>query len=226
MKIKLLLLVSFSTLFFTPVGLTEETTDRLILKTQKDKVSYAIGLNIGKNLKQQSLDVEPKALLQGIKDFLLNTQPLLDDSQVTRVMEQFRKEMIANIAEENFRIGEKAQAENKQKNGVVTLASHLQYKVLVQGSGKTPISTDSVVVHYQGSHLNGKIFDSSYETGKPVAFKVTHLIKGWTEALQMMKTGDKWELLVPSHLAYGLQGTRTIAPNETLKFIIELLEIK
>ena len=205
------------------------------LKSLKDKVSYAIGLNIGKSMKQDDVDLDPDMLLRGIKDALSGAKALLTDEQIGEVMGAFQKEMQSKRTEARKAAGEKAKAEgdaflaeNKKKEGVVTLPSGLQYKVIKSGLGKVkPKATDTVVTHYVGKLINGTEFDSSIKRGEPAEFQVGGVIPGWTEALQLMKAGDKWQIFVPAHLAYGEKGAgRSIGPNATLIFEVELLEIK
>jgi FKBP-type peptidyl-prolyl cis-trans isomerase FklB len=217
-------------LFCLPAGAQQKTT----LKTQKEKVSYGIGLDIGRNFKQQSIDCNLDLLLKGIKDGLSEAKPLLTDEEVREVMMAFQKEMIEKmnkktkeLGEKNKKEGETFLAENKKKAGVVTLPSGLQYKILKEGTGKPPKATDTVTTHYRGTLINGKEFDSSYKRGEPTSFPLNGVIKGWTEALQLMKVGSKWQIFVPSQLAYGENGAGPdIGPNATLIFEIELLEIK
>lgn len=203
------------------------------LKTQQEKVSYTIGLNIGKDMKKNGIEVDPKFLLEGIKNGLAE-KALLSDSECNVVMTQFQQEYMAKQAEKmkgaasgNKAAGEKFLAENKTKEGVITTASGLQYKVISSGSGKTPTASSTVVTHYRGTLLDGKEFDSSYKRGQPAEFPVNGVIRGWTEALQLMKEGDKWMLYIPSDLAYGDQGAgETIPPGSTLIFEIELITVK
>ncbi len=205
------------------------------LESVKDKVSYAIGLSIGKNMKQDNVELDPDLLLRGLKDALAGAKPLLTEAQIQEAMTAFQKEMQAKAAEARKASGEKAKKEgedflaaNKKAAGVVTLPSGLQYKVIKKGNGKVcPKATDTVVTHYRGTLLDGTEFDSSLKRGEPAEFEVGGVIPGWTEALQLMKVGDKWELYVPAELAYGERGAgRVIGPNATLVFEVELLEIK
>ncbi|MEK6754903.1 MAG: FKBP-type peptidyl-prolyl cis-trans isomerase [Bacteroidota bacterium] len=204
------------------------------LKTQKDKVSYSIGLSIGKNFKQQLVEVDLNLLIRGIKDGLTDSKALLSDNEVREVMTTFQKEQTAKMSENAKKVGEKNKregdvflAENKKKPGVKTLPSGLQYKILKEGTGKNPRATDSVTTHYRGTLLNGKEFDSSYGRGEPTTFPVNRVIPGWTEALQLMKVGSKWQLFVPPQLAYGENGAGpNIGPNATLIFEVELIGIK
>lgn len=204
------------------------------LKTQKDRISYSIGLDIGKSLKRQSIEVNENFLIQGLKDALFNGKQLLSDDEAREILVAYQKEMVARLTEEakktgekNKKEGEKFLAQNKYKPGVVALPSGLQYKILKEGTGKTPRATDTVVTNYRGTSIDGKEFDSSYRRGKPATFRVNQVIRGWTEALQLMKVGSKWQLFVPSGLAYGANGAGPeIGPNAALIFEVELLEIK
>jgi len=205
------------------------------LDSLKDKVSYAIGLSIGKNMKQDNVELDPDLLLRGLKDALSGAKPLLTEAQIQEAMVAFQKEMQAKAAEARKASGEKSKKEgeeflaaNKKAAGVVTLPSGLQYKIIKKGNGKvSPKATDTVVTHYRGTLLDGTEFDSSIKRGEPAEFEVGGVIPGWTEALQLMKVGDKWELYVPAELAYGERGAgRAIGPNATLVFEVELLEIK
>ena len=211
-----------------------DAQDKPVLKTDKDKVSYSIGLDIGTNFKRQSVDLDQKALAAGIADGLSGGKPLLTEDEVRKVLAQFQQQMAAKaqqvaqqLADKNQREGEVFLAENKKKKGVVTLPSGLQYQVITAGTGKIPKATDTVTTHYRGTLIDGTEFDSSYTRGEPASFPVTGVIKGWTEALQLMKVGSKWQLVIPSNLAYGPQGAgQAIGPNATLIFEIELLSIK
>ena len=205
----------------------------LVLTTEKDKQSYAIGLSVGKGLHRDAIDVEPKFMLQGIEDALANGKVLLTDDQIKTVMtdlqtqvRQKQEEKMRAAAESNKKDGAAFLAANATKEGVVTLPSGLQYKVLVAGTGPKPTATDSVVCNYRGTLLDNTEFDSSYKRGQPATFPVTGVIKGWTEALQLMPTGSKWQLFIPSDLAYGERGRQPIGPNATLIFELELLSIK
>jgi FKBP-type peptidyl-prolyl cis-trans isomerase FklB len=207
-----------------------DAQENLVLKSQKDKVSYIVGLDIGTNLKKQSIDIDTAILAKGLKDALSGTKPLLTDQEIQETMVAFQKEMMAKQAEvgkKNKAEGEAFLSENKKKEGVKTLPSGLQYKVMKAGTGKKPTSTDTVTTHYRGTLINGTEFDSSYKRGQPVSFPVSGVIPGWTEALQLMEVGAKWQLVVPSNLAYGEKGAgNVIGPNATLIFEVELLSIQ
>jgi FKBP-type peptidyl-prolyl cis-trans isomerase FklB len=206
---------------------------KLTLETQKQKVSYSIGMDIGNNFKQSEIDIDLNALLQGVKDALSDSTPMLTEQQREEAMRQFQQEMVAKrnekarkAGEENKLEGETFLAENAKKEGVITLPSGLQYKILKQGDGKKPKLTDQVTTNYRGTLIDGTEFDSSYKRGEPTSFPVNGVIAGWTEALQLMPVGSKWQLFIPSNLAYGERGAGgSIGPNATLIFEIELLSI-
>jgi FKBP-type peptidyl-prolyl cis-trans isomerase FklB len=206
----------------------------LALKTQKEKASYAIGLNIGKGLQRDGVDVDPSILSRGIKDALSGGKPLLTDDEMKATMmalqndvRQKHEAMMQQAGETNKKQGEAFLAANKTKPGVVTLPSGLQYKILKEGTGPKPSATDTVVCNYRGTLLDSAEFDSSYKRGQPATLQVGHVIRGWTEALQLMPVGSKWQLFIPSDLAYGPRGSGTnIGPNATLIFEVELLSIQ
>lgn len=207
----------------------------LTLNTQKEKASYVIGLNIGRSMHKDSVDVDTAILLRGMKDGLAGAKPLLTDDEARAVMVALQadlrtkqEEKMQALAETNKKEGDAFFAENKTKDGVVTLPSGLQYKVLVEGTGPKPTATDTVVCNYKGTLLDNTEFDSSYKRGQPVTFPVNGVIKGWTEALQLMPVGSKWQLFVPPDLAYGARGGPGggIGPNATLIFEVELVSIK
>ncbi len=224
--------VVLGVLFFVSQVSAEE---KLVLKNQKDKVSYAIGLNIGRNLasdlKKQSIDIDSNLLTKGIQDALTGAKPLLTDQEIQETMMAFQKELMAKweeVGKKNKADGEVFLAENKKKEGVKILPSGLQYKVMKAGTGKKPKADDTVTVNYRGSLIDGTEFDSSYKRGQPATFPVSGgIIPGWTEALQLMQEGATWQLFIPSNLAYGERGTSgIIGPNATLIFEIELVSIK
>ena len=204
------------------------------LTDQKSKVSYAIGLNIGKSMRRQAVDVDPNVLAQGLKDGLNDAKPLLTDDEVRATMTAFQTDMRAKQEEKMKEAsasakkeGEAFLAANKTKEGVVSLPSGLQYKVLTAGTGPKPAASDTVVCNYRGTLVNGTEFDASTKHGGPVTFPVSGVIKGWTEALQLMPVGSKWQLFIPADLAYGDQGAGAdIPPGSTLIFEIELVSIK
>jgi FKBP-type peptidyl-prolyl cis-trans isomerase FklB len=206
-----------------------------------------VGMNVGKglgaNLRQQSVEFDQAILLRGLKDALAGGKSLLTDDEAKAVLTQLQTEVRTRqqekmkleqekmkvAAEENKKEGAEFLVENKTKEGVVTLPSGLQYKILTEGTGPKPTATDTVSCNYRGTLLNGTEFDSSYKRGQPASFPVTGVIKGWTEALQLMPVGSKWQLFIPSDLAYGERGADPrsgISPGATLIFEVELLSIQ
>ena len=225
---KLHIVVALSILFLISQVNAQE---KVVLKDQKDKVSYIVGLDIGNNLKKQSIGVNPKTLAKGIEDALAGAKPLLTEQEVQETMMAFQKEMMAKqaeVAKRNKTEGEAFLAENKKKEGVKTLPSGLQYKVIKAGKGKKPKASDTVTVQYRGTLIDGTEFDSSYKRGQPATFQVSGVIPGWTEGLQLMEEGAKWQLFIPSNLAYGERGAPggLIGPNTALIFEIELISIQ
>jgi FKBP-type peptidyl-prolyl cis-trans isomerase FklB len=206
----------------------------LVLSTAKDKTSYAIGENIGKSMQRDGVDIDPKILLRGLQDGLTNGKQLMTDEEIKATLTTFQNEMrkrqmekMQAVAEANKKQGEEFLAANKTKDGVVTLPSGLQYKVLQQGTGPKPTAADSVVCNYRGTLINGTEFDSSYKRGQPATFAVGGVIKGWTEALQLMPVGSKWQIFIPADLAYGARGQGpAIGPNATLIFDLDLVSIQ
>jgi FKBP-type peptidyl-prolyl cis-trans isomerase FklB len=206
----------------------------LTLKTQKDKVSYALGANLGMNLHKQSVEVDPAIVLRGLKDALAAGKMLLTDDEARAALMQLQAD-VRNKQQEKMKVaGEMNKKEgaeflevNKAKDGVVTLPSGLQYKILTEGTGPKPTATDTVVCNYRGTLISGTEFDSSYKRGQPASFPVNGVIKGWTEALQLMPVGSKWQLFVPADLGYGDRGAGgEIGPSATLIFEVELLSIQ
>lgn len=224
-------IVVLGLLFFSSQVMGEE---KGASKNQKDKVSYIIGMDIGTNLKKQAMDINPDILFKGMKDGLSGNKPILTEKEMSDTIAAFQKEMKAKqeemmkkTGEINKKEGEAFLAANKKKEGVVTLPSGLQYKVMKQGSGKKPKATDTVTTHYKGTLIDGTEFDSSYRRGQPVNFPVNGVIAGWTEALQLMEEGAKWQLFIPSPLAYGEKGAGPqIGPHATLIFEVELISIQ
>lgn len=204
------------------------------MKTVTDKASYAIGLNIGNSITSDELEVNADLLIRGLTDALRKAEPALSEEEMVNAMQAYQQQAIAKMAEKRNQAGaanaQKGKAfleANKQKPGVVTTKSGLQYKVLKQGTGATPKATDTVKTHYTGTLIDGTVFDSSVERGEPATFPVNGVIAGWTEALQLMKVGSKYQLFVPAELAYGERGAGgAIGPNETLVFEVELLGIE
>lgn len=209
-------------------------TDSTALSTDTDKLSYSIGIDLGKNFKRQSIDVNPQVMLQGLKDGLEGNKQLLTDQQMQDVLTKFQKELMERRsaefnkkATENKAKGEKFLEDNKSKEGVVSLPSGLQYKIVKAGSGPKPGKDDIVTVEYTGRLIDGTVFDSTEKSGKPATFKLSQVIPGWTEALQLMPVGSTWEIYVPADLAYGPRSVGgPIGPNEALIFNIHLISVK
>jgi FKBP-type peptidyl-prolyl cis-trans isomerase FklB len=214
-----------------PAAKSESATT---LTTPKDKLSYAIGLNVGRSLQKDSVVVDPTILEQGLRDALSGGKTLMTDEDaraaIVAIQTELRKkqeETMKQAGEVNKKQGDAFLAANKTKEGVVTLPSGLQYKILKEGTGPKPTATDSVVCNYKGTLIDGTEFDSSYKRGQPATFPVDKVIQGWTEALQLMPVGSKWQLFIPSEMAYGVRGpSPTIGVNSTLIFEIELLSIQ
>ena len=224
MKLKLLTVFSLAALTAVPLASATE------LKTEKQKLSYIIGYQVGFNLKREGTEIDPSLLAEAVQDALNGAEPKLsrEDMQATMKAVQQRKikEQKAML-EKNEEAGQEFLAANKKKQGVVELPSGLQYKVIKAGTGNQPKADDTVTVNYKGTLINGKQFDSSYDRGQPATFPINGVIQGWQEALQLMKEGGKWEIYVPAKLAYGARGAGSdIGPGETLIFDVELLEIK
>jgi len=204
------------------------------LKTDKDKLSYSIGLDLGRNFKRQEVDVDVQVFARGLRDALSGGKTLLTDEQVHEVLVALQMGLRSKQAkkmqaqgEENLKAGQAFLAKNKGVDGVKTTSSGLQYKVLKDGTGKSPGKEDTVTAHYRGTLIDGTEFDSSHKRGQPASFPVSGVIPGWTEALQMMKTGAKWMVWIPANLGYGERGAgQMIGPNATLIFEIELLDVK
>ena len=204
------------------------------LKTDKEKFSYALGMNLGAGLHKQGVDIDAAMFAQGVKDAVAGGKTLLTQEEAQAALtakqneiRQKQQEKQAQVGEANKKEGEAFLAANKGKDGVVTLPSGLQYKILKEGTGPKPTASDTVSCNYRGTLINGTEFDSSYKRGQPLEFPVGGVIKGWTEALQLMSVGSKWQLFIPSDLAYGPRGAGAdIGPNATLIFEVELMSIK
>lgn len=192
-----------------------------------EKVSYALGLSLGSNLKSNGLDgLDYKKLAKGIEDLMEGAQPEMSIEEAQAIINAYFQELQNKAFEANIAEGKKFLTENAAREGVVTLESGLQYEVLTAGNGATPKASDTVKVHYHGTLLSGDVFDSSVKRGEPATFGVTQVIRGWVEALQLMPVGSKWKLFIPSDLAYGAQGAgQSIAPHTTLVFEVELIDI-
>jgi len=203
------------------------------LKTDKDKLSYALGMNLGENFRKQGLDVDPAILVKAFAEAFNTGKTVMSEEDMKTVLTaaaaNIRKKQAAEQAEKGEQAqkdGEKFLADNKAKDSVVTLPSGLQYKILKQGTGEKPTSEDTVICNYKGTLIDGTEFDASEKHGGPASFPVKGVIAGWTEALQLMPVGSKWQLFVPSSLAYGAQGPPGIGPNATLIFEVELVSIQ
>ncbi len=205
------------------------------LPDQKSKASYAIGMNMGTSLRKQSVDVDPNVVAQGLKDAMAGGKLQLTDEEAHAALAQLQTEVRAQqeakakaAGELNKKDGDAFLAANKAKPGVVTLPSGLQYKILTPGTGPKPTAADTVICNYKGTLIDGTEFDSSYKRGQPATFPVSGVIKGWTEALQLMPVGSKWQLVIPSDLAYGERGAPggNIGPDSTLVFEVELMSIQ
>lgn len=229
MRVLLTLLLGFAVI--AAYGCAAEKT---VLKDEKERLSYSFGVNIGKNLKMQSVDIDPEILSQGVKAAYTDSELLMVEEEIQNVLAAYEQEMrnkhaarASELADQNKAEGEEFLTANRDKEGVIVLPSGLQYKVIKEGTGKTPNISDMVKAHYRGTLIDGTEFDSSYERGEPAILPVGGVIKGWTEALQMMKEGAQWKLFIPSELAYGIRGAgNQIGPNATLIFDIELLSIE
>jgi FKBP-type peptidyl-prolyl cis-trans isomerase FklB len=216
-------------LLATPVSAQKKVE----LKTEKDKISYSIGFDMGTNLKRNEIDVDPRILMKAIQDVLSGGKPLMTEQEMRDSLMALQKDMAAKkqekmkaAGEKNRKAGEAFLTENKKKEGVKTLPSGLQYMILSEGNGKQPKATDTVTVQYRGTLIDGAEFDSSYQRGQPATFALNQVIKGWTEGVQLMKEGGKIRLFVPSELAYGDRGAGAqIGPGATLIFEVELLSV-
>jgi len=199
------------------------------VESELEKLSYAMGIYFGQTVARQGMTLDTAAFLQAVEDTLNDNELKLHKDEMQQILADYQKkeqQELATQAGSNKASGEKYLADNKKKEGVITLDSGLQYKVITAGKGKKPVTDSNVVVHYRGTLIDGSEFDSSYARGEPVTLGVSQVIKGWQEALQLMTVGSKWQLVIPSGLAYGQRRAGTIQPNSTLLFDIELLEIK
>ena len=200
-----------------------QATESVELTTNDAKVNYSLGFELGKDLQRQELPLMPDALLKGAEDGVSGRTPKVNTRQRAAALKEIKEKR----AQANLEQSQAFLAANAEKEGVQTLPSGLQYKVIQEGEGRTPGPDDSVVVHYSGSFVDGTVFDSSYDRGKPATLQMKKVIKGWKEALAMMKEGAKWELFIPPELAYGKQGrAKAIPPNSALIFEVELISIK
>jgi FKBP-type peptidyl-prolyl cis-trans isomerase FklB len=242
---KVLILLAVASFFAssceTPKPVPKKEIAKADLKTEDDKVSYSVGFSMGSSFKEEELKMNLEILKKGIEDGFTGSKQILDEEEMKKTMMAFREEMRAKKqaeymkrmeerkkqGEENKEKGKAFLEENKTKEGIVTLDSGLQYTILEKGTGASPKATDTVKCQYKGTTIDGKEFDSSYKRGQPATFAVNRVIKGWTEGLQLMKEGGKWQFFIPSDLAYGERGAgENIGPNEVLIFEVELLEIE
>lgn len=230
MKMKLVTAAIMGLAMSTAMAATDATS----LTTDKDKLSYSIGADLGKNFKNQGIDINPDVLAKGMQDGMSGAQLILTEEQMKDVLSKFQKDLMAKRsaefnkkAEENKAKGEAFLSANKSKPGIVVLPSGLQYKVIDAGTGAKPGKSDTVTVEYTGTLIDGTVFDSTEKAGKPATFQVSQVIPGWTEALQLMPSGSTWEVYVPADLAYGPRSVGgPIGPNETLIFKIHLISVK
>ena len=219
-----------------PLSAQKKKDGKKPMTERKDKISYSIGYDLGKNFKEQGIEITADLVASGIKDALSGAKTALTDEEMENILKGFQMELQAKRTEAMNKEAEKANVENQKffeengkKEGVITTASGLQYKILSSknDSGKSPKATNTVKVHYKGSLLNGKVFDSSYDRNEPIEFPLNGVIPGWTEGVQLMKEGDTFEFYIPSQLGYGARGAGgVIPPNAALIFVVELLEVK
>lgn len=229
MKIKLVAAAVMGLAMSTAIA-----ADATVLNNDMDKLSYSIGADLGKNFKTQGIEVNPTAMAKGLQDSMTGGQLILTDDQMKDVLNKFQKDLMAKRnaeftkkSEDNKIKGEAFLSQNKAKEGIVTLPSGLQYKIVENGKGAKPAKEDTVTVEYTGTLIDGQVFDSTEKSGKPAVFKVSQVIPGWTEALQLMPSGSTWEVYVPASLAYGPRSVGgPIGPNETLIFKIHLISVK
>ena len=208
--------------------------DKLDLTDEKVRLSYSVGYQVGGDFLWQGTDINPKLLLKGVQDALLGKEPLMTPQEMRTTLVDLQKKVAAAKdqkskveVDKNLAQGKTFLAENRKKEGVKTLPSGLQYKVIKEGFGAMPIATDTVTVHYRGTLIDGTEFDSSYSRGKPATFGVGRVIAGWTEALQLMKEGARWQLFIPPDLAYREKGAGSkIPPNSSLIFEVELISVQ
>jgi FKBP-type peptidyl-prolyl cis-trans isomerase len=213
---------------------TAAAQDASALKTQKEKLSYALGMDLANQLKAQNLDLDPTLFMDGFRAMISGSKTLLTVDEAKAALNVYQSELVQKqadatkaLAEKNKKDGEAFLAANKAKEGVVTLESGLQYKILKAGDGNKPKEDDTVVCNYRGTSIDGTEFDSSYKRNQPATFPVKGVIKGWIEALQLMPAGSKWQLFVPGNLAYGENGRPPIiGPNATLVFEVELISVE
>jgi FKBP-type peptidyl-prolyl cis-trans isomerase FklB len=217
-------------LFFSPAY----AEDKPELKEEKDRVSYSIGYQVGGDMNRQGVELNPEMLVKGVQDAVKGGESLMTREEMNSTLVELKKKIVAaqqaqmkKAGEKNLADGKAFLAENGKKEGVTTTSSGLQYKVLKEGEGAAPKATDTVTVNYRGTLIDGTEFDSSYKRGEPATFQLNRVIKGWTEGVQLMKPGAKYQLYIPPVLAYGDRGAGpTIGPNSTLIFDVELISVK
>jgi FKBP-type peptidyl-prolyl cis-trans isomerase len=220
-----LLTTSFAYAQVTPKAAGGAAAEAKPLATVEQQASYGIGLRFARQLAGDGAPIDADAMVRGIRAGLSGSKPEMTDEQIQAVMPKFVAALKAKLSEPAKKEAAAFLAENAKKQGVKQTKSGLQYKVVKQGTGAMPKATDMVKVHYHGTFLDGKVFDSSVARNEPAEFGVDGVIAGWTEALQLMRVGDKWELFIPSDLAYGDDGNQAIPPGTMLKFEVELLGI-
>ena len=235
MKLKSIALWALASLFFIQLAaITADAQEPAALKTEKDKVSYAIGVQIAASIKGQGLDIDPDMVSKGFKDVLSGGKPLMSEDELrvtlTTLQQQMKEKQMqamSKMAADNKKTGDAFLAENGKKEGVTTLPSGIEYKVIKAGTGPKPAASDTVLCNYRGTFIDGTEFDSSLSTRQPAKFPVGGVIPGFKEVLQLMPTGSKWQIVIPASLAYGENGAGdTIGPNSTLIFEVELVSIE
>jgi FKBP-type peptidyl-prolyl cis-trans isomerase FklB len=230
MKMKLVAAAALGLAMSTTIA----ATDAPALNSDIDKLSYSIGTDLGKNFKKKGIEINPEIMAKGLQDGMSGGKLMLTEQQMKDVLNKFQKDLMAKRtadfnkkAEENKAKGDSFLKDNKAKDGIVSLPSGLQYKIVKAGTGEKPLKEDTVTVEYTGRLINGEVFDSTEKSGKPATFKLSQVIPGWTEALQLMPAGSTWEVFVPADLAYGSRSVGgPIGPNETLIFNIHLISVK
>jgi len=227
---KFVLVIVLNVILVSGAASAGEGPDR---EAEKGKLSYSVGYQVGGDFVRQGQDINPEVLLKGIQDAMAGNEPLMsrEDMRTTltdlqKSVAEAQKQKMLERAEKNLAEGKAFLQENAKKEGIITLPSGLQYKIIRKGTGKTPGENDTVTVHYTGTFINGAEFDSSYKREKPATFPVKGVIDGWTEALLMMKEGAKWQLFIPPDLAYHDKRSGSIEPNSTLIFDVELLSVQ
>ncbi len=226
MRIKNILVVILSFTVLACNQSNKENSRNASIENEIDSVSYSVGYDFGKTIKVNNFnEVNKEALFKGITEAISDGEATIPEKEQKFVMRTYFQKIAKIKSEAEKKKGEEFLAKNKEKEGVVVLESGLQYKIIKEGKGAKPTNEDKVKVHYHGTLIDGKVFDSSVDRGEPIVFPVNGVIKGWTEALQLMPVGSKWKLFIPYNLAYGERGTYSIPPYSTLIFEVELLDI-